>query len=86
MHLARDHDIIGTGVDINSPFVAAGQARASELGVSDRVIILRDNATDWVSTDPVDIAACLGATWIGGGVSGRRARLGWGAFALMPRN
>ena len=67
---ARDHDIVGTGVDINPPFVAAAQARASELGVSDRVTILHDNATDWVSTDPVDIAACVGATWIGGGVSG----------------
>ncbi len=67
---ARDHDIVGTGVDINPPFVAAAQARASELGVSDRVTVLHDNATDWVSTAPVDIAACLGATWIGGGVSG----------------
>ena len=67
---ARDHDIAGTGVDINPPWVAAAQARASELGVSDRIAILHDNATDWVSTEPVDIAACLGATWIGGGVSG----------------
>ena len=67
---SRDHGIVGTGVDINPPWVAAAQARASELGVSDRVTVLHDDATDWVSTDPVDIAACLGATWIGGGVSG----------------
>ncbi|MBT8239846.1 MAG: class I SAM-dependent methyltransferase [Acidimicrobiia bacterium] len=67
---AREHDIVGTGVDINPPFVAAARARASELGVSDRVTILQGDATDWVSTDPVDIASCLGATWIGGGVSG----------------
>jgi SAM-dependent methyltransferase len=67
---ARDHGIIGTGVDINPPFVTAAQARASELGVSDRVTIVHDNATDWVSADPVDIAACVGATWIGGGVAG----------------
>ncbi len=67
---ARDHGITGTGVDINPPFVAAAQARVSELGVSDQVTIVHDNATDWVSTTPVDIAACLGATWIGGGLSG----------------
>ncbi len=67
---AHDHDIVGTGVDINPPWVAAAQARASELGVSARVTILHDNATDWVSNEPVDIAACLGASWIGGGVSG----------------
>lgn len=67
---ARDHDIVGTGVDINPPFVAAARARASELGVSGRVTIVHDDASDWVSTEPVDIAACVGATWIGGGVPG----------------
>ena len=67
---ARDHGIVGTGVDIHPPFLAAAEARASELGVSDMVTFVHDDATDWVSTEPVDIAACVGATWIGGGVEG----------------
>lgn len=67
---ARDHNIVGIGVDLSPPFVAAAQARASELGVASQVTIVHDDATEWVSTDPVDIAACLGATWIGGGVPG----------------
>lgn len=67
---ARDHQIVGTGVDFHPPFVAAAKDRASELGVSDRVTFVHGDASGWVSTDPVDIAACVGATWIGGGVQG----------------
>jgi SAM-dependent methyltransferase len=67
---ARDHQIVGTGVDFHPPFVAAAEARAFELGISDRVTFVHDDASGWVSTDPVDIAACVGATWIGGGVEG----------------
>ena len=67
---AHDHGIVGTGVDINPPFVEAARARVAELGVSDRVTIVHDDAANWVSTNPVDLAVCLGATWIGGGVLG----------------
>jgi cyclopropane fatty-acyl-phospholipid synthase-like methyltransferase len=65
---ARDHEIVGTGVDLHPPFVAAARARGSELGVSDRVTFVHDDASNWVAGDPVDVAACVGATWIGGGV------------------
>jgi SAM-dependent methyltransferase len=34
------------------------------------VTIVHDDAAGWVSTEPVDIVACVGATWIGGGVPG----------------
>lgn len=67
---ARDHDIVGTGVDLHPPFIEAAETRASELGVSDRVSFVHNDASGWVSADPVDIAACVGATWIGGGING----------------
>jgi SAM-dependent methyltransferase len=67
---ARDHGVTGTGVDISTHFLAAARRRAAELGVADRVTFLHGDAAGHVATDPVDVAACLGATWIGGGVTG----------------
>jgi SAM-dependent methyltransferase len=67
---ARDHGITGTGVDISTTFLAAAHARATELGVSDRVTFLHDDASTYVPTEQVDVAACVGATWIGGGPAG----------------
>lgn len=67
---ARDHNIRGVGVDISSVFTASARARSAELGVSDRVTFIHADAGGFVAPEPVDIAACLGATWIGGGVPG----------------
>ena len=67
---ARDHEIVGTGVDLHPPFVSAAEARASELGVSDRVTFIHGDASTYVASEPVDITACVGATWIGSGVQG----------------
>ena len=67
---ARDHKIRGVGVDISSVFTAKARARSVELGVSDRVRFVQGDASEFVSDQPVDIAACIGATWIGGGVPG----------------
>ncbi len=67
---ARDHAITGLGVDISSVFVDAARARATELDVSDRVQFEHDDAVGYVSSEPVDVAACIGATWIGDGVLG----------------
>ena len=67
---ARDHGITGTGVDISTVFVQAAKERAVELGVAGQVSFLHGNAAGHVAPEPVDIAACLGATWIGGGVPG----------------
>ncbi|MBB4909009.1 SAM-dependent methyltransferase [Actinophytocola algeriensis] len=67
---ARDHGITGTGVDISTVFLAGAKARATELGVGGRVTFIHDDAEGHVSGDPVDVAACVGATWIGGGVAG----------------
>lgn len=67
---ARDHGLTGTGVDLSVTFTERARARAVELGVADRVRFLHADAAGWASDEPVDLAACVGATWIGGGVAG----------------
>jgi SAM-dependent methyltransferase len=67
---ARDHQITGTGVDISTVFIAAARARATELGVDGQVSFVHGDATGYTAIEPVGLAACIGATWIGGGVSG----------------
>nr|WP_243846466.1 methyltransferase domain-containing protein [Rhizomicrobium palustre] len=72
---ARDHAITGTGIDMSALFSAQAQARAEELGVSDRVQFLHADATGYVAPEKADVAACVGATWIGGGIAGTIALL-----------
>ena len=67
---ARDHGITGTGVDLSPLFTEQAKARAQELGVAHRVKFIHGDAAGYVSEGKVDLAACLGATWIGGGVAG----------------
>ncbi|MCO5214737.1 MAG: class I SAM-dependent methyltransferase [Thermomicrobiales bacterium] len=64
------HGVGGHGVDISSDFIAAAMKRAVELGVENRVSFEHGNAEDYVSAEPVDLACCMGATWIGDGVPG----------------
>jgi SAM-dependent methyltransferase len=67
---ARDHGISGTGVDMSPLFTEQARLRAAELGVADRVEFIHGDAAGYVAADKVDVAACVGATWIGGGVAG----------------
>jgi SAM-dependent methyltransferase len=67
---ARDHGVTGTGVDISTHFLRNAEARAVELGVDGQVSFAHGDASDHVAPDPVDVAACIGATWIGDGVAG----------------
>ena len=67
---ARDHGIVGTGIDMSSVFFSQAKLRAEELGVADRVQFIHGDAAGYVSDEKVSVAACLGATWIGGGVAG----------------
>ncbi len=67
---ARDHGIIGTGIDMSELYTAQARLRAEELGVADRVKFIHGDAAGYVSDERVSVAACVGATWIGGGVSG----------------
>ncbi|MEV5986355.1 class I SAM-dependent methyltransferase [Streptomyces sp. NPDC052051] len=73
---ARDHRVTGTGVDISTVFTERARARAAELGVTDQVTFVHGDACGYVSNEPVDLAACVGATWIGSGVAGTIELLG----------
>ena len=67
---ARDHGITGMGVDLSQLFTEQAQRRAVELGVADQVRFLHGDAAGFVADEKVGVAACVGATWIGGGVAG----------------
>jgi len=67
---ARDHGVVGTGIDMSQLFTEQARRRAEELGVADRVKFIHGDAAGYVSEEKVDVAACVGATWIGGGVAG----------------
>ncbi|UXA17263.1 cyclopropane-fatty-acyl-phospholipid synthase family protein [Mycobacterium sp. SMC-4] len=72
---ARDHGVTGTGVDISTVFTEQARRRADDLGVADQVSFVHADASTFVADQLVDLAACLGATWIGGGVAGTVALL-----------
>jgi len=78
---ARDHGVIGTGVDMSQLFTESARLRAEELGVAHQVAFIHGDAAGYVSDEKVDVAACVGATWIGGGVAGTIALL---ARSLRP--
>jgi len=67
---ARDYGITGTGVDMSQLYTGQARLRAEELGVADQVTFIHGDAAGYVSEEKVSVAACVGATWIGGGVAG----------------
>ena len=78
---ARDHGIVGTGVDMSLLFTEQAKRRAVELGVADQVAFIHGDAAGYVSVEKVGVASCIGATWIGGGVAGTIELL---ARSLLP--
>jgi SAM-dependent methyltransferase len=78
---ARDHGITGTGVDVSTVFTEKARARAAELGVVEQVDFVHGDASGHVAAQPVDLACCIGATWIGNGVAGTAELL---ARSLRP--
>ena len=67
---ARDYGIGGTGIDMSPLFTKQAKYRAAELGVSEQVRFIHGDAAGYVSDEKVGVAACVGATWIAGGVTG----------------
>jgi SAM-dependent methyltransferase len=67
---ARDYKITGVGIDMSQLFFEQARQRAAELGVADRVQFIHDDAAGYIAPEKVDVAACIGATWIGGGTGG----------------
>jgi SAM-dependent methyltransferase len=78
---ARDHGVVGTGIDLSQLFTEQAKRRAEKLGVTDRVEFIHGDATGYVSDQKAGVAACVGASWIGGGVAGTIALL---AQSLSP--
>jgi SAM-dependent methyltransferase len=72
---ARDHGIRGTGIDMSPLFTGQAKLRAKELGATDRVEFIHGDAAGYVADEKAGVAACIGATWIGGGVAGTIALL-----------
>jgi SAM-dependent methyltransferase len=61
----------GVGVDLSPVFLGAAVERASELGVGARLTFLQGDAGTYdAEPGTFDVASCLGATWIGGGLLG----------------
>ena len=79
---ARDYKISGLGIDMSPLFTEQAKRRAAELGVADKVAFIHDDAAGYVADEKVGVAACLGATWIGGGVAGSIELL---AKSLRPK-
>ncbi len=79
---ARDYGIVGTGIDMSPLFTTQAKQRAEALGVAHQVKFFHNDAAGYVSDEQVDVAACVGATWIGGGVAGTIELL---AKSLRPR-
>ena len=67
---ARDHGVIGIGIDMSQLFTNQAKMRAEELGVADQVKFIHGDAAGYVSAEKIDVAACVGATWIAGGLAG----------------
>ncbi|MGH3503565.1 MAG: SAM-dependent methyltransferase [Nocardioidaceae bacterium] len=68
---AQEFGSTGVGIDLSEIFVAAARARAEQLRVADRVVIDQGDAGAY-EPEPAafDVASCIGATWIGHGMSG----------------
>ena len=67
---ARDYGIIGIGIDMSQLFTEQAKLRAGELGVAHQVEFIHGDAAGYVSDAKASVAACVGATWIAGGVVG----------------
>ncbi len=67
---AERFGITGHGVDLSEVFLAAAHARAAELGVADRVTFEQGDAAAVTIDGGYDVVSCIGATWIGAGLTG----------------
>lgn len=68
---AQRYQIAGVGVDISAVFLDAARKRAVELEVDDRVTFVQQDAGEYPrSTHEFDVVSCIGATWIGNGLTG----------------
>ena len=75
MDIPRIFTITESAHRIHNPFTP------EKLGVADQVTFIHGDAAGFVSDEKAGVAACLGATWIGGGYAGTIELL---ARSLLP--
>ncbi len=76
--LAAKFGATGIGIDIYPPVVADARARAEEFGIAGAVDFIEGHAAEVQDLGATfDVVSCIGATWIGSGLSG--------TLALMKR-
>lgn len=75
--IAARHGGTGVGVDISPYEVEAARARVASRGLSDRLeIVAEDGAKYEVPEASLDLALCIGASWVWGGHRGTLQALG----------
>ena len=68
---AQKYSLSGAGVDISSVFLDAARKRVVELGVTDLLTFAQGDAGEHPQTaHDFDVVSCIGATWIGNGLTG----------------
>ncbi len=74
---ASDLGATGVGIDIHAPLLAHARARAAELGVDRAVAFIEADAANPPELgERFDVVSCIGASWIGGGLTGTLALMG----------
>lgn len=65
------YGLAGVGVDISPVFLRAAHQRAAELQCQERVTFVEADAGSYpIESNSYDIVSCIGATWIGNGLTG----------------
>jgi SAM-dependent methyltransferase len=68
---AKTWGIQGVGVDISQVFLAAAKRRAQEFCVQEQIELVEADAGPYAEqAGTFDIVSCIGATWIGNGLTG----------------
>ena len=65
-------EITGVGVDLSKVFIDAAKERAEELNTTKSVNFIQSEGAEYLKkcTDKYDLVSCIGATWIGDGLTG----------------
>ncbi|MFP4385465.1 MAG: SAM-dependent methyltransferase, partial [Spirochaetia bacterium] len=68
---AGRYGISGVGVDISSVFLDSAEKRAEELDVAEKLEFVQGDAGEYRAAERnYDVVSCIGATWIGNGLTG----------------
>jgi SAM-dependent methyltransferase len=81
--IAEAYNIQGSGVDLSPYSIADARKRVAQLqNPASRLELLHMDGAEYQPAEPLDLAICLGASWIYGGYAGTLARL---ASWVKPR-